>query len=557
MRLRIAQKSTIAFAAIILVAAGVSVISFRTLSFLQTSNGWTTHSYEVLEDASRLMAAMVDQETGLRGFLLTADAAFLEPYTGGLAAFETAFATLKRLTGDNPGQQARLDRLKAAAERWRTEIAEAEIALMRQPGGREAAARLVASGVSKTHMDAIRKLVAEIDAVERGLLGARRADEEAAFNTAYSTILVGGLLTLAVAGLMGLLLRRTISGGIIALTGCMTRLASGDRTGAIPGVGRGDEIGAMAEAVAVFQRNALEAERLAAARRAEEAAKARRVERLDELMRGFEGAITGVVQSLAGSATQMQQAAGTLTRTADTGTQLSGTVAYASEQASANVQTVAAAADELAASIGEIGRQVTQSSQVAERAVAGAGRASTVVSGLAEGAQRIGRVVDLITTIAGQTNLLALNATIEAARAGAAGKGFAVVASEVKHLATQTAKATEDITEQIGAIQGATREAVGAIAEISRVIGEISQISAAIATAVEEQFAATQEISRSVQEAAHGTLAVSSTIAGVTRAAGQTGQAAGAVHDVAAHLADQSARLRVDVETFLEDVKRA
>ena len=555
--LSLSRKLLVAFGAIIVVGAGVSVGSLNTLRFIQTSNGWTIHTHKVLEDASQLSAAMVDQETGLRGYLLSGDESFLDPYRKGVAAFDRAFAEIKRLTADNPVQQRRLDALNSHAQSWRTSVAEAAITLMRNPATQNDARQREAKGAGKQAMDGIRTLVAEIDAEERTLLAARTQEQASAFSSGFTTIVVGGAVMLAAAALAGLLLSRSVGGAVVALTGCMARLAEGDKTVAVPGVGRLDEVGAMAKAVEVFKENAIEAERLAAAQRAEEEAKARRADRLNQLMQSFEGSITGVVQSLAGSATQMQQAAGTLAQSVDVTNQQSATVASASEQASANVQTVAAAAEELAGSIAEIGRQVAQSSQVAERAVEGAGRANAVVSGLADGAQRIGQVVDLISNIAGQTNLLALNATIEAARAGEAGKGFAVVASEVKSLANQTAKATEDITQQIGSIQGATREAVSAIEEIGRIITEISQISSTIASAVEEQSAATSEISRNVQEAAQGTQNVTNNIAGVTRAAGDTGLAASDVRQVAEHLGQQSNRLRHEVESFLADVKAA
>ena len=231
--------------------------------------------------------------------------------------------------------------------------------------------------------------------------------------------------------------------------------------------------------------------------------------------------------------------------------------ASVAEDASVNVQTVASAAEELSSSITEISRQVANSSRIAGKAVEDARRTDGVVRNLAEGAQRIGDVVGLISNIAGQTNLLALNATIEAARAGDAGKGFAVVASEVKNLASQTAKATDEIGQQIGQIQTATKDAVTAIQGIATTIGEISQISANIAAAVEQQGAATQEIARNVQQAAAGTRQVSSTIAMVRQGAEETGAASAQVQNASARLSQQADRLTGEVGQFLQGVKAA
>ena len=385
------------------------------------------------------------------------------------------------------------------------------------------------------------------------------ADQTAAF-TAWSSKLslalcLGGLmLGLALAWLMG----RTLVRPIVAMTGAMEKLAGGDKAVAVPAVGRGDEIGRMAAAVQVFKDNALKVEQLQAEQETErQRASAERRTARNNLADKFEAAVRAVVTSVSKSAVSMEENAKTFSTTATRAQTQAKAVAKASDEASSNVQTVASAAEELSASIREIGQQVSHSTKISERAVTEVGQTDTTVQGLAAAAQKIGDVVKLINDIAGQTNLLALNATIEAARAGEAGKGFAVVASEVKSLATQTAKATEDIAQQVAAIQTATDASVHAIQEIGRTIGEINQIATTIAAAVEEQDAATKEIARSVQQASRGTGEVSANIAGVSQAAGDTGAAAAQVQSAAADLAVQGDRLRAEVDKFLSELRAA
>jgi methyl-accepting chemotaxis protein len=365
---------------------------------------------------------------------------------------------------------------------------------------------------------------------------------------------LGGVaLGLALAFLIG----GAVSGPIVRMTGAMTELAGGNVAVDIPGLGRGDEIGSMAEAVQVFKDNKIEADRLSEEQRREQEARNARAETVDRLTRDFDAKVGKELGEVTASSTTMEQSAQSLSATAEETSRQATAVAAASEEASTNVQTVSAAAEELSASIGEISRQVSQSAKIAGEAVNEATRADQMVQGLANAAQKIGEVVALITDIAEQTNLLALNATIEAARAGEAGKGFAVVAAEVKNLANQTAKATEEIGGQIGGIQSATQDAVAAIKGIGKTIVQINEIASAIAAAVEEQGAATKEIARNVEQAAQGTQDVSSNIAGVTQAAGETGQASGQVLEVARHLKGQADALRGEVDRFLAAVKAA
>jgi len=292
----------------------------------------------------------------------------------------------------------------------------------------------------------------------------------------------------------------------------------------------------------------------------QEAMLSERQQRQDKLtgaIKEFDAQMKAALDTVGKAATNMQVTANTLSANAQEATRQSTAVAAASEQASTNVQTVASAAEELSASVVEISRQVDESTRIAGEAVAQANRTNASVQGLAEKAQKIGDVVKLITDIASQTNLLALNATIEAARAGEAGKGFAVVAAEVKNLANQTAKATEEIGQQIAEIQQATRESVSAIEGIAATITSVNSIATTIAAAVEEQDAATKEIARNVQEASRGTQEVSSNIAGVNRASSMTGETAGHVLSAAEDLSRQSETLRTQVEAFFGIIRAA
>jgi methyl-accepting chemotaxis protein len=402
-------------------------------------------------------------------------------------------------------------------------------------------------------------LSAEVSAiVDRARAEVRRGSEDIVSDFSKGKRLLGVIVGLAVAIallILWLYVARNLGRRLTTLTQATRAVADGHLDAEINIAGT-DEIADMASALQVFKDGLAKAR--AGDQRAEEerdrASAARKAE-MAELADGFDTNVGGVARAVASAANDLKAASELMARLAEKTNSQSAVVARASEEASSNVQTVSASAEQLAVSIQEIARQVTQSSEIAAKGVRDAELTNSKVQGLAQAAEKVGEVIDLITDIAEQTNLLALNATIEAARAGDAGKGFAVVASEVKNLASQTAKATEEIGRHIDGIQSATEESVEAIRGISRIIDDINEIGSVIAAAVEEQGAATREIARSVEDAASGTSQVSDNIESVTSAAGETGQAAARIQKSALSLTSQADILRGEVDNFLTQVR--
>jgi methyl-accepting chemotaxis protein len=559
----------------VLLVAAMVMGELRSNAATREMDAGKTAQQTIARDAVNTKASLRGMQVGVRDLRLASSSTDLQKANDYLAArFKSAnqFADEMLKLSRSSENRARIEKLKAlAADYWKGAQQIASVrreAIEAASTGSDAAAK-----VTKLNEEAVRiardvtlPMAAELEALANQVedFAKHRVEEEIAMAaqemaSAEHVSLTVGLCTILLLIGTCIFSHFTISRPMRALSVSMDELAGGNFAVVLPGLGRKDELGAVAGAVEKFkivseQKAHEEAE---AKIRQDQVAAQQRKREMAKLADSFEAAVGEIVETVSSASTELEASAGTLTSTAERAQGTTTTVAAASEEASTNVQSVASATEELSSSVNEISRQVQESARMATEAVDQARSTNDRVSELSKAAARIGDVVELINTIAGQTNLLALNATIEAARAGEAGRGFAVVASEVKALAEQTAKATGEIGQQIAGIQAATQESVSAIKEISGTIERLSEIASTIAAAVEEQGAATQEISRNVQQAAHGTQQVSANITDVQRGASETGSASAQVLSAAQSLSRDSNRLKLEVGRFLESVRAA
>ncbi|HYD64382.1 methyl-accepting chemotaxis protein [Azospirillum sp.] len=556
-RLTILTRLVVGFGSVLVLTAALGLTASNQMDRLsELTAKLYRHPFTVSTAALEAKADLIAMHRGMKDVALAGDTASIDAAARTVDDYEAkVYKSLTTVKDRFLGDKRQVEEIVTTFAAWKPIRAEV-IAFMREGKRAEAGAITRTKGAEQVALVArgMDDLIAFSYAKAADFERQSAADADSA-----ATILYAWLAGMVVLGLtIAALITRSITVPLGGLRTSMVRLADGDHATAVPFTDQSNEVGAMAKAVLVFKEAGeriaqLQAEQEETKRRAD----AQRREGMLRLADEFQSHIEAVVEHVASASTEMNATAQSMSGIAETAMREAGNASAAAQQASTNVQTVASAAEQLAASITEIGEQVTQSTRTSRNAVEKAERTDGIVRSLAAAAQTIGEVVKLINDIASQTNLLALNATIEAARAGEMGKGFAVVAQEVKNLASQTAKATEEISSQITSVQGATGQAVEAIQDIVKTIGDISQTATAIASAVEEQQAATREIARNVDQAATGTQEVARGIDGVSHAARDAGHAAEQVLSEAQELSRQSEMLRRETATFIARVRSA
>jgi methyl-accepting chemotaxis protein len=548
-KLSIAAKLYIIFsllAVATLALAGIAVLNARHQSEMTSAYETSLSGTQNVERVNGLIYAVVMES---RGIYMSPDVATAKRYGDLLLKFNDRITQVvedwrKKVHAEDVAQFEEFSKRVAQFVQFRKELVRLGVEVSPAKGrewGDNEANRSVRTALNQD----LDKLAAIYDARTKRIY----AELEQRLHWTLWLLSVLAMAALALAAVGVLVIWRVVTRPLAEITS-VTEAVAGGADVSVPHVGRHDEVGALARSISVFQKAMLRNAELNRTVADEVAAREARNAHIEQAVESFRLSVEQALGAVGHNAETMRLTAQTLTGVASNAADQTGSAAVASDDTSSNVNMVASASEELTASIQEIARHVVKATTVVREAGATTESSAAEIEGLAAAGQRIGAVIDLIQAIAAQTNLLALNATIEAARAGDAGKGFAVVAQEVKSLANQTAKATEEIAQQVAGIQTSTKSAVEAVRHVAASMTEIEKVTTAIAGAVEEQGAATQEISRNANLAAQGTKTLAHSIATVNGAIGETTRSASAVLDASLSLSDEATRLTDEVQNF-------
>ena len=553
-RLSLATKLYSIFSLFALLTAAITVLSdYNTRSSTALTDSIETASQAALnvERVNSLVYAVVMES---RGIYMSTDAAAVKKYGEGIHKFSNELTGIVRkwesIVRKDDAQQFSVfkKRIEQFVE-FRKELVRRAVEIGHDAGrewGDNDANRSVRTALN-ADLEALSSVYAE---------RSRRIAEETELNHQLAFLLtcLGGL-ALVLVGVGIFIIARSVARPLSVITATIKQVAEGAEGIQVPHTDRGDEIGALARAIRIFQEAMDRNRNLNSQALKDSKAREERTRQIENSVEAFRTAIGSVLGGVNNNASAMRQTAQSIAKVASDASGRATAAAAATEQASSNVFAVASAAEELSASIEEIGRQVRQSAEVVEQAGQRTEKSVAEIESLAAATQRIDGVLSLIQAIAEQTNLLALNATIEAARAGEAGRGFAVVAHEVKSLAGQTAKATSEIGQNVSMIQASTRNAVDAVREIGTAVREINEVTANIAGAVGQQDAATREISANAQLAADGNSTLVVNIGSLNEAIGDTNKAASSVLSASSELTSTAELLSREVEKFFRDLR--
>ena len=552
--LSIPAKLTTCFAVMIAVILMVAAAGIFATMKVQGANEQRDYLSEFERDYRGLDRSYLQARQELIYFLTTGDREGLKGYEESLQEIDIRTDVLKGYGTINPEIANLIEQMDGAIDRWE-EIAAEQATLMHHYLTVNHARAIEASGEPRALADEVSRLADGLAKNIDQLVLDVEAQVAQAMNIFQITLGVGVILLIAMAGLFGGTLSRMIATPIRKMTDAMGSLASGNLDIEILDMKRADEVGAMAKSLEVFRENARERARMAEQEKVEAERQIERSKRMGVLAAGFDEKIQDVLTSVNKALDEVRSASETLSSHAVRANHDAQNVSEQAEESSTNLETVASATAQLSASISEISAQISRVTEITQMAVDETERTNERVAKLNDAAQSVGEVVNLISDIADQTNLLALNATIESARAGEAGKGFAVVAGEVKNLASQTVKATEQITAKISEMQSETGAASEAVRGFADTIHKIDELMSVVASAVEEQGAATEEISRSVEGAANGNNAITDAVKNVADATTESGDLSNGQLDSVGRLAAANDELRSHVTGFLDDVR--